>query len=309
MLARTKEVFPGAEKVNASEALLSRVIDYAGLFPPAALTMERAVREYKRCLESDTSWMLGNFIVPAPRLPEFAHTFATVCCDEQSQPWTLSVICDNPDADIRTIDQFQQGAVFFASFEGRAADLRAATRLLTVLPHDRPRYVEFPADKADEFLPMLDAQGARAKIRAGGLSPETIPPVPAIARFLLACAEQGVPFKATAGLHHTVRGAYPLFEGSKATATMHGFLNVLLAGVQAWAGSDEKVLATALSVEHQHGFRLEPDAIHWGNQSVSAEQIKSARAQFAIAFGSCSFRDPVVDLMKMHWIPVTENVL
>lgn len=295
--------------MNAVEALLLRAIDYAGLFPPAALTMERAVREYKRCLESDASWMLGNFIVPAPRLPEFAQTFSAVCCDEQSQPWTLSVICDNPDADVHTIDKFQQGAVFLAGFESRAADLRTATRLLDVLPNDQPRYVEFPPNKAAEFLPMLDAEGARAKVRTGGLSPETIPAVPVIAHFLLACAEQGVAFKATAGLHHVVRGAYPLFEGSKSTATMHGFLNVLLAGVQAWAGSNEKLLATTLSVENEHGFRLDPDAIRWANHSVSVEQIKSARAQFAISFGSCSFRDPVVDLMKMHWIPVTENIL
>jgi hypothetical protein len=309
MLAGTEEALPGDAKVNASEALLSRVIDYAGLFPPTALTMERAVREYKRCLESDTSWMLGNFVVPAPRLPEFAQTFATVCCDEQSQPWMLSVICDSPDVDVHSIDKFQQGAVFFGAFEGRAADVRTATRLLDVLPDEQPRYIEFPPDKADEFLPMLDAQGARAKIRAGGLSPESIPPVPAVAKFLVACAEQGVPFKATAGLHHTVRGAYPLFEGSKATATMHGFLNLLLAGVQAWAGADEKTIAIALSVENQHGFRLEPDAIHWASQSVTAEQIRNARAQFAMSFGSCSFRDPVVDLMRMHWIPVTENVL
>lgn len=309
MLAGTEETFPGAEKVNAVEALFSRVIDYAGLFPPTALTMEKAVREYKRALESDTSWMLGNFIVPAPRLPEFAQTFATVCCDEQSQPWTLSVICDNPDGDAHTIDKFQQGAVFFAAFEGRAPDLRTATRLLDLLPHDKPRYVEFPPDKAGEFLPMLDAQGARAKIRTGGLSPESIPPVPTIARFLLACAEQGVPFKATAGLHHTTRGAYPLFEGSKATATMHGFLNVLLAAVQAWAGSDEKALVATLSVENQQGFRLEPDAIHWASHSVTSEQIKSARGQFAVGFGSCSFRDPVVELMRTHWIPFTEHVL
>lgn len=296
--------------MNATEALLSRAIDYAGLFPPAGLTMERAVREYKRHLDTDYAWMLGNFVIPAQRLPEFSQAFTTVCCDEQTQPWTLSVICDNPDIDVRTVDNFQQGAVLFAGFEGRVSDIRSATRFLDLLPHDRPRYLEFPPDRAEEFLPMLDTQKARAKIRTGGLSAAAVPAAQIIARFLLACAEQGVPFKATAGLHHAVRGTHPLgTEATGATASMHGFLNLLLAAVQAWAGSSERVLLDTLSLENPRDIRVEPDAIHWNNQWVTLEQIRSARAQFAMGLGSCSFKEPVVDLMTMHWVPVTEKSL
>ena len=294
--------------MNAAEALLSRAIDYAGLFPPAGLTMERAVREYKRHQETDYAWMLGNFVIPAQRLPEFSQVFANVCCDEQLEPWMLSVICDNPDIDVRTIDNFQQGAVLFAGFEGRVSDTRSATHFLDLLPHDRPRYLEFPPDRAEEFLPMLDTQKARAKIRTGGLSAAAVPSTQTVARFLLACAEQGVPFKATAGLHHAVRGTHPLgTEGLGGSASMHGFLNVLLSAVQAWAGSGERALLDTLGVENPRDFRLDADAIHWNNQAVTFEQIRSARAQFVIGLGSCSFKEPVVDLMTMHWVPVTEK--
>ena len=51
-------------------ALLSEIIDYAGLFPPAALDMRTAVRNYAAYGAGDDSAMLGRFVVPASRLSE-----------------------------------------------------------------------------------------------------------------------------------------------------------------------------------------------------------------------------------------------
>src|SRR5438093_1052355 len=51
-------------------ALLANVIDYAGLFPPANLPMEEAIRNYTRYRQEPESWMLGKFICPAARLVE-----------------------------------------------------------------------------------------------------------------------------------------------------------------------------------------------------------------------------------------------
>src|SRR5688572_24678308 len=51
--------------------LLRGVVDYAGLFPPAGLTMADAVAAYARHREEDASWMLGRFVLPAARLDEF----------------------------------------------------------------------------------------------------------------------------------------------------------------------------------------------------------------------------------------------
>jgi len=52
-------------------ALLQGLIDYAGLFPPAKLSMEAATRNYADYLRSPHSWMLGRFICPVSRLEEF----------------------------------------------------------------------------------------------------------------------------------------------------------------------------------------------------------------------------------------------
>src|SRR5437667_12825587 len=51
-------------------ALLSGIIDYAGLFPPANLPLEEAIRNYARYRTEPEAWMLGRFICPASRLKE-----------------------------------------------------------------------------------------------------------------------------------------------------------------------------------------------------------------------------------------------
>jgi hypothetical protein len=53
-------------------ALLSGIIDYAGMFPPARLPLEQAIRSYARYRTEPESWMLGRFICPASRLPELS---------------------------------------------------------------------------------------------------------------------------------------------------------------------------------------------------------------------------------------------
>src|SRR4051794_28088056 len=51
-------------------ALLSGILDYAGLFPPARLPLEQAIRNYARYRTEPEGWMLGRFICPAARLAE-----------------------------------------------------------------------------------------------------------------------------------------------------------------------------------------------------------------------------------------------
>lgn len=56
-------------------ALLEHLIDYAGLFPPAALTMQDAVRNYARYRDGEHAWALGKFVVPQARVAEVPKEF------------------------------------------------------------------------------------------------------------------------------------------------------------------------------------------------------------------------------------------
>lgn len=288
--------------MSAGRALLSRIVDYAGLFPPASLGMDASVHNYHRYLSGDHGWLLAGVVVPAPRLEEFAAAFERVCCDEREQPWTLNVVCagENP-ADVRAIEEFQQGAVFIGSLETKAATPKMAQEMLERLPAARGRYVEFPPERAREFLPVLAEYGARAKIRLGGATPEAVPSVATVAQFLRACARERVEWKATAGLHHAVRGMRLLVPGG-ARAKMHGFLNVFLAGALAFYGADQPMIEKTLAEEDPAAFRLDDDVVHWADNALVTEQLERARSEFAMSFGSCSFDEPAEDLRAMGWL-------
>jgi len=286
--------------MSAAEALLGRIVDYAGLFPPAALDMESAVRNYQQHMNSVESWMLRSFVVPAGRLAEFAAPFEAVCCGEQEAPWTLSVICA-AEEDGQAIEAFHEGAVFIGSLEAKAADARAAKELLERLPAARARYVEFPLEKTAEVLPALAQLQARAKIRMGGVTAETIPSVETVAHFLANCARHKVAWKATAGLHHAVRGVRELTPGG-VRVKMHGFVNLFLAGALAFYGADETTLVNTLSEEDAAAFTLDDDVIRWHDNVLITDQIEQVRSEFAIGFGSCSFEEPIEDLKAMGWL-------
>jgi hypothetical protein len=64
--------------------LLTGLIDYAGLFPPAALDMPTALRNYAAYREGEYAWMLGRFVVPVER------------AGEVDRGWPLSVLHTQP---------------------------------------------------------------------------------------------------------------------------------------------------------------------------------------------------------------------
>ena len=54
----------------ALRSLLSGLIDYAGLFPPAGLGMAEAVRNYDTYVRGEHAWMLGRFVLSAGQIGE-----------------------------------------------------------------------------------------------------------------------------------------------------------------------------------------------------------------------------------------------
>src|SRR5476651_147074 len=63
--------------VASLKSLLDRVIDYAGLFPPAELDMPRAVSEFLVTSKGPDAWMVSRFVCPSARLSEFGDELRT----------------------------------------------------------------------------------------------------------------------------------------------------------------------------------------------------------------------------------------
>ena len=282
-------------------ALVSGLVDYAGLFPPAWQSMPDASARYASFLESSDAWMLGRFVVPVARLDQLAGD-AQQFVGKGAPPWKLSALVDEDvDADARRIRSFNARHVGRFLVDVAEVKARSAERIAQVtraLDGELTLYVELPYEP--DPRPLLDAvrhAGARAKIRTGGVTTDAFPSAVQVARFVARCAELGVPFKATAGLHHPLRGEHRLTYAADApTATMFGFLNVFVAGVLARTGTGEEELIALLEERRRTSFSFDDAGMRWRTHAVALDEIARARTAFAIAFGSCSFREPVDEL-------------
>jgi len=297
--------------------LLSRAIDYAGLFPPAQLDMPGAVAEYASYLDSADEWALGRFVVPVARLDELA-TEATAAerpaagsLGGRRSPHGLSVVM-GADVAAGGAGVLAYNASHGADAEqwwGRvdAVELRAgspdavADAMRLVPGAELERYVEIPitADPT-ALVRAVGAAGAFAKVRTGGTTPDAFPSSSDLARFLATCVAEGVPFKATAGLHHPLRGDYPLtYEPGSSTGRMYGFLNVFLATAFLRAGFEEGIAREILEEQDSSSLTFDEAGVAWRGHRLSAGQLTDSRRLAIRSFGSCSFREPVDDLTAL----------
>ena len=120
---------------------------------------------------------------------------------------------------------------------------------------------------------------------------------------LTAMAGRDLEFKATAGLHHPIRGCHPFtYKPDSETGMMHGFLNLFLAATDVYFGGTEERAQQILDEEDAQAFRMTADTIGWRSLQWSAEQLRTVRREFAMSFGSCSFVEPIQDLERMGWL-------
>jgi hypothetical protein len=295
--------------LGSLRALLAGVVDYAGLFPPAKLDMARTVRNYADDLRGDDSWMLGRLIVPAGRLDEFEREAEGLLPNEtEAEPWRLSVLvaaADDPqlEADILRVCAFNEthnaaarGLATIRVLELRGVSADAVESALNLVPDELFPFFELSAEIDPRgLIAALAGSDAGAKIRTGGLEPLAVPKPEHLARFIAACSAAGLPFKATAGLHHPLRH----HAGTLGTKEF-GFLNVFVAAVLAdKAGFGEQELAAVLREESADAFAFHDDELRYRDHAVPTEQVAETRAKLAIAFGSCSFAEPRDDLRTM----------
>src|SRR5215470_9694933 len=137
--------------------LLSGLIDYAGLFPPAALDLSTAAREYAEYREGEYRWALGRFVIPVARLDEFEKAAKAVLPDggwEGNEFWRLSALGGGDlSSDLNRVADFNRKYASLDSSAGvaiidtieikveRPADIENAMRLM---PEKLTPYFEIP---------------------------------------------------------------------------------------------------------------------------------------------------------------------
>ncbi len=242
---------------DARRALLAGLIDHAPTFPPAQLPLAEGLAEHKRVRESETGWIVNRFVCPASMLATLGD-----------EPLRLSVVVDegrlpHPDDRIEAVE---------------AAGLDPEV-LIDAAPEV---YSELPLRYDVSFrILQLGELGIRAKVRCGGA---TTPRIPDLAEFVAACRRLGVPFKATAGLHHPLRAD-----------DEHGFLNLLAAAV---FGDEEDALAE----EDPSAFGVTAEAFSWRDHEAAADEIGRVRRELFVGFGSCSAQEPIDGLRDLGFL-------
>jgi hypothetical protein len=275
------------------EAMLRGMVDYAGMFPPAGLTLGDATAVYARHRDSAEAWLVGSFVVAAERLADL---------DPATGPLSVAVAATSPAAlepVLRTATRMTMTALEF-----RPVRPREIAALAAAVPAHIQAFFEVPPDdEVDRQLDAIAACGAAAKIRTGGLTPDAFPSAPAIYRFLRACADRHIPAKATAGLHHAVTGRYPLtYEAGSASGGMYGFLNVSAAAALVHTGSSRDDVLAVLEESSPGAFQFDEDRMGWRGRQISTNDVRAMRQTLFRSFGSCSLREPIDELKRMQLI-------
>jgi hypothetical protein len=253
-----------AEVPRSLRALLTNLIDYAGLFPPAALSLPAVIENYVRYQESPENWMLNRLVLPAAMLGQ-VH---------------LSEACR-----VTLLVESEPGSV---PSQVETLEIKAARKL------SLPTYCE---------APLGQVSAGFVKFRTGGLTPDAVPMPGEIADFLCEAAARGFAFKASAGLHHPIRASHPLtYAGDSPHAVMHGFINLFVAAAFAWHGFERGAVIGVLYECDPETFEFSDQALAWRGRSISTAQVAAARRDFAHSFGSCSFEEPVAGLRALGWL-------
>lgn len=283
-------------------SLLVDAIDYAGLFPPAALGMAAAVESFRGYRVGSEAWALGRFVVPGARLQELAGALQSAPATSSS-PWLLSVTCgDDPRQDAERMAEFEAGPAGglarIDTVEFRSATVEALLDGLAALPAQLARYAEIPlAEDLVPFVAALKFRGAAAKFRTGGVTAGAFPQAEFLLRGLEVVVGAAVPFKCTAGLHHPVRGQYRLtYEPGSDAAAMYGYLNVMLCAAALVQGETRETALQILLEEDPGAFAPADGDLCWRDLRFPRELLRAVRRRGMRSFGSCSFREPLDEL-------------
>lgn len=321
------------------KSFLSDIIDYAGLFPPAKLSMAEAFPNFLQYSRENDAWMMSRFICPARRLAEIleqSHDFST-----HPSPLVFSVLLsggknsdewlNNFRIDLDAINHFQSQAgenvrVDFLECRLplniiRGSDAEMATffqQFATMLKHaglntTTPFFeIGFGRGWEKQIPKVVRAISDFGKTeRSDNPDPEVLP------GFKIRCGgvePQMYPTVkqiATAILHcrnqqiplkATAGLHHPLRHfNAEAGLKMHGFLNVFGAGIMAKAHELElPEICEIIEDETAENFLFSERAFIWKTLRVSLGEIEVIRRTGLISFGSCSFDEPREDLRHLN---------
>lgn len=317
-------------------ALLAKSIDYAGLFPPAKLRLDQAMRQYADHRARPESWMLARFVCPVAQLTELAELSEEF--SRSDVPWRISVLLRGPEiadtlADLETLGAWENRTgerALVDAFElpiaitGGSERLRGALESIASRVGDKRAaksgkpvaiFCELPAsaDWKDDVLRLTAAMAEFNVGHDGGTLSEA-----ARIRFGFKLRTGGLSANAIPSADRVAHAICACRDAGvcwKATAGLHhallhfdstlgcwtfGFLGLFAAAALASAHSlTEDQLRPILEEDKIGNFTIEESGLGWGDLRASTEDIRTFRKNDLISFGSCSFDEPRDELKAL----------
>lgn len=316
---------------DVKTALLGGIIDYAGTFPPAALSLDKALQRaayWRR--ESKHPWLYGRVALPLEDLKKLKSR-ALYQAGADGAPWVFTALgnaATKPEAaeflrcvewDVREIrrcrERWEEGPLRMdiVGYETKVPGgvnrknlsdfLTPSLDRLVALDSRLTPYLEmaWEDDWEGRLVGFSTVLSAWAEDQEGsGVVPAIkvrtggafTPSPEQLATVIEACVTHGLRFKATQGLHSCLTHGKDL-----------GFVNLMLSLSFAQAlGPDDfgkKQIAELLSVSDSQDIRWEKEQISWKSFSIETEAIEASRRRHGGCFGSCSLDEPDESLSQL----------
>lgn len=314
-------------QIHSVDAFLNGLIDYAGLFPPAKLPLDEAIKNYASYIKGEDQWMIGPFVMPAAYIGQLEKYISLF---NNKQPLHLSALgrkgndettaMQYMEEDLHSIEKFrkQYGKIIQVDFfEVALPSLYPSKEFLEELQrvmakHQLRCYAELPIQSdapiwdvhLQEVLGLISSineyhpDPIGVKLRSGGITADLIPSIEVVASFIYGCRTYKVPCKFTAGLHHPIR----MFRKEVGTE-MHGFVNMFAAGLLAYVHDlDRAQIMEILADQEPSNFSFQPEKFMWKDMEVSSAGVRQLRQQYLCSYGSCSFDEPRDELRALDII-------
>lgn len=284
---------------------LENIIDYAGTFPPAALSASDAFANYRTYRGGSKSWILGSLAWSCATLGDLTPLVGgndeveLALIGRPSSTWETWM--EAREQDVEDFNRALESAPLLAAatYESRIADLSKVTEALAALKglaKETDIYIELPWDQPleDALAEVASHEWARVKFRTGGVAKEAYPTASQLAKVIKECVDLEVEFKLTAGLHEPIAHI-----DSSNGAFAHGFLNILMATAIAYCDdASVEEMAKVLASDDPSQWSVKKGLAYSG-RVLDEDELNDARSFFG-SFGSCSIDEPLEGLQRLQ---------
>ncbi len=322
---------------NSLKALITHLIDYAGLFPPASLSLPDAYKEFTGYINEADEWILSKFICPAKHLSALVELISKDESNKKSFPVSVlgrggsnvEEFIKGTSEDLLQIIKFlKETETTFPTdaFEVRLSEdlvlennVNAMYEVLNNVSSIFKESLVLPVKKFFE-IPLKNCWKSSVDNFASALKRHNAlfaqdENFPRSGFKLRTGGVEVAAFPTVEQIAYVIKSCYenqiplkftaglhhPIRHYNEAVKTkMHGFLNVFGTGILLY-GNDllEEDLMNILCDEDAENFRFDDKNFYWKEFKSPMKVIENARKNFVISYGSCSFDEPREDLINL----------